>query len=77
LEANIRKEIINSAEGLIIDVELFDVYRGSQVEPGKKSLAYHITYQSNERTLTDEEAESIQSKIIGHLLKKFKAKIRG
>ncbi|OIP23503.1 phenylalanine--tRNA ligase subunit beta [bacterium CG2_30_33_46] len=77
LEANIRKEIINSAKGLIIDVELFDVYRGSQVEPGKKSLAYHITYQSNERTLTDEEAESIQSKIIGHLLKKFKAKIRG
>ena len=37
-------------------IEFFDVYRGDQLPVGKKSLAFHLTYQSFDRTLTLEDA---------------------
>ena len=37
----------------VTDVRLFDVYRGEQIGAGKKSLAYSLTYQAEDRTLTD------------------------
>ncbi len=53
--------IINSAGGsLVRDVDLFDMYQGDN----KKSLAFHIIFQSNERTLTDKEVNQLQDKII-------------
>lgn len=48
---------------LVSGYELFDVYRGPQVPDGWKSLAYGITYQHPERTLTDEEVNELHEKI--------------
>jgi phenylalanyl-tRNA synthetase beta chain len=58
-------------------VRLFDVYRGEQIGAGKKSLAYSLTYQDPERTLTDKDAAKIRNKIIRRLERELGATLRG
>ena len=60
---------------VLTDVKLFDVYRGSQIGAGKKSLAYSLTYQA-EKTLTDKEAAAIRNKIVRRLENELGAKLR-
>jgi phenylalanyl-tRNA synthetase beta chain len=56
---------IRSAGGkLLVDVRLFDVYRGRGVEAGKKSLAFSLTYRDPERTLTDDEVSAAHEKVV-------------
>jgi phenylalanyl-tRNA synthetase beta chain len=57
-------------------VRLFDVYRGKQIEAGKKSLAYSLTYQALDRTLTDQEAAKIRNKIVKRLEQELGAQLR-
>jgi phenylalanyl-tRNA synthetase beta chain len=61
---------------LVSQVYVFDVYTGKQVPQGKKSLAFSIRYQSPERTLTDEEVDKTQHKIIEKLSRELGAIIR-
>ena len=61
---------------LVSRVMIFDVYSGGQVPPGKKSLAYRITYQSPAHTLTDEEVNKVQQKILGKLSHQLGATLR-
>jgi phenylalanyl-tRNA synthetase beta chain len=61
---------------LLRDVRLFDVYRGSNLPQGKKSLAYALTYQASDRTLTDKEVAKVHAKIVGRLEKMLGAKLR-
>ncbi len=61
---------------LLRDVRLFDVYRGEQIGHGKKSLAYSLTYQDPERTLTDKKVSKVRRKIIRHLEKTLGAHLR-
>jgi phenylalanyl-tRNA synthetase beta chain len=61
---------------LISDLILFDVYSGKQVATGKKSLAYRLVYQSPEHTLTDEEVNKVQEKILARLVKELGATLR-
>jgi len=75
-ESKVRETIMKSGQELVSSIELFDVYHGSQVEVGKKSLAYHINYQSTKKTLTDEEVNAVHQKIIKSLTKKFNANLR-
>ena len=42
----------------------FDVYRGEQVGEGRKSIAFAVTFQSAERTLTDEDAAELRERIV-------------
>lgn len=57
--------LINAAGGpLVRDVDLFDLYEGDEVADGKKSFAFHIIFQSDDRTLTDKEVNQLQDKII-------------
>ncbi|MCS7059820.1 MAG: phenylalanine--tRNA ligase subunit beta [Anaerolineae bacterium] len=59
---------IRAAGGhLLSDARLFDVFRGEQIGPGRKSLAYALTYRAPDRTLTDKEAEKVRNKIIRSL----------
>ncbi len=59
---------INAAGGeLVNDVDLFDIYEGDEIPQGKKSLAFHIIYQSSERPLSSKEIDSIQREIIQSL----------
>ncbi|GAI87158.1 unnamed protein product, partial [marine sediment metagenome] len=61
---------------LVEQVTLFDVYSGEQVPPDKKSLAYRITFQSPTHTLTDEEVNQVQQKILNKLSHEFGATLR-
>jgi phenylalanyl-tRNA synthetase beta chain len=54
----------------------FDVYRGEQVGPGRKSVAFAVSFQSAERTLTDEEAAALRGKIVAALSERFGAELR-
>ncbi len=62
---------------LVAGVSLFDLYTGEPVPRGKKSLAYRITYQSPNQTLTDDEVNHIQEQIIGRLARELGASLRG
>lgn len=69
------QEIIESSP-LVAKVTLFDVYTGEQVPRGKKSLAYRILYQSPSRTLTDEEVNGEQERILERLGRELGAILR-
>ncbi|MBC8496290.1 MAG: hypothetical protein H8D37_01390 [Chloroflexi bacterium] len=56
---------------------MFDIYRGEQIGAGKKSLAYSLTYQNPERTLTDKDAAKLRNKIIKRLERELGAQLRG
>ncbi|MBM2831332.1 MAG: phenylalanyl-tRNA synthetase, beta subunit, partial [Dehalococcoidia bacterium] len=62
---------------LVSGVTAFDCYTGTGVPPGKKSLAFNIVYLSPERTLTEEEVNSIQDRILARLAQEVGAKLRG
>jgi phenylalanyl-tRNA synthetase beta chain len=58
-------EVIRAAGGpLLGEVRLFDMYRGKQVSPGKKSLAFSLAFQAQDRTLTDAEVEGEKLRIV-------------
>jgi phenylalanyl-tRNA synthetase beta chain len=54
----------------------FDVYRGEQVGEGRKSIAFAATFQSAERTLTDEDAAKLRERIVNALHERFGAELR-
>ena len=54
-------------------MSVFDEYRGEQIGEGKKSLAFRTAYGSPERTLTDEEAAAVRSRIVEALAERFGA----
>ena len=57
-------------------VELFDVYEGKQVQEGKKSMAYNLSFRSHDKTLTDDEVNQAMTQIIDLLAKTYQADIR-
>ncbi len=61
---------------LLKEISLFDIYTGKQVPEGKKSLAYRLTFQSDEHTLTDEEVDKVQEEIIKKLAAELGASLR-
>lgn len=62
---------------LLQRVVLFDVYRGDQIAPGKKSLAYALTFQAADRTLSDNDVTKVREKIIARLKREIGAEVRG
>ena len=62
---------------LLTGAELFDVYRGDSIPAGTKSLAFALTYQPKEKTLTDKEIDKAHQKIESRLVHVLKAQIRG
>ncbi len=74
------EDIIRAAmkgKGPILEsMTLFDVFRGDAVGAGKKSLAFHVRYQSLERTLTDDEVGAEHDRLAGELKRKVGAALR-
>lgn len=68
--------VISAQSDLLVRYELFDVYSGSQIGAGKRSLAWHLAFRHHERTLTSQEADEELSKIIKALETQFKAELR-
>jgi phenylalanyl-tRNA synthetase beta chain len=54
----------------------FDVYRGEQVGEGRKSIAFTVSFQSPERTLTDEDAAALRERVVKALRERFAAELR-
>lgn len=75
--ADIEKAMTKVAGQNLTQITLFDVYTGKQVEEGKKSLAFSLTFQSNDKTLTDAEIDPAIEKIVAKLQKDFNANLRG
>ncbi len=67
LAGQIEAVIQKKGGALAESYELFDVYEGSQIMDGFKSLAYKITFRANDRTLTDDEVNGLMDKIISEL----------
>ena len=57
----------NQERRLIEDVYLFDQYTGPPIPPGKKSLAYSLSYRAADRTLTDAEVNQVHGQLIAAL----------
>src|SRR5436305_2068953 len=73
---DVHDAIVRSGGELLRSATLFDVYTGEPIPPGKKNLTYSLVYQSQDRTLTDAEANAIQERIIRALHEEFGAVLR-
>lgn len=69
--------IKHAAGNLLNTVSVFDVYQGEGVPEGKKSLAFRLSFQSPERTLTDDEVTGLREKVVQSIQEKHSATLRG
>ena len=70
-------QVMTQAGGKLLEnVELFDEYRGENVPDGQRSLAFSLTYQARDRTLTDEEVEPLLEKVRKALTQEFAVTLR-
>ncbi len=67
---------IKSASPLCESVELFDVYKGEQIESGYKSVAFSLKLRSDEKTLVDTQIQECMNAVLNALVEKFDAKLR-
>ncbi|MBI5569490.1 MAG: phenylalanine--tRNA ligase subunit beta [Desulfomonile tiedjei] len=72
----IKQLISRLGHDIIASVVLFDIYRGESIPEGYQSVAFRIRYQSEERTLTDEEVQAIHSRVVTALQAELGAMMR-
>ena len=71
------EEVITASAGkLLRGVRLFDIYRGTGVPEGKKSMAFSLELRADDRTLTDSASEAVTSKVLAALADKLGAVLR-
>ncbi|MBF0517089.1 MAG: phenylalanine--tRNA ligase subunit beta [Nitrospirae bacterium] len=73
---NIIKNESLDPEHLIESVEIFDHYRGKNIPEGRKSLAYHIVYRSQDRTLLDSDVDTLHAEIVKSVMTKTGGTLR-
>jgi phenylalanyl-tRNA synthetase beta chain len=74
--ARVEALLRSSGAPLLAETRLFDVYEGKGVPEGQKSLAYSLTFQAADRTLTEAEIEAVQQSIVNALAAEFGAVLR-
>jgi phenylalanyl-tRNA synthetase beta chain len=72
--AAVEQAIRESAGSLLRAAVVFDVFR---FPDGRRSLAWRLTFQADDRTLTDDEVNRIQERIVGRLGERFNITLRG
>ncbi len=72
LEVAIREKAGKNLE----ELQLFDIYRGTQIAEGFKSVAFNLTFRAKDRTLTEEEVSKPMAKIVANLEEKLQAQLR-
>ena len=71
------EDVITAAAGkLLRGVKLFDIYRGTGVPEGKKSMAFSLELRADDRTLTDSDSEAVVTKVLAALKEKLNAILR-
>ena len=77
IPAGVVEGLIRQTGGMYLKaVQLFDVYRGDPIPPGKKSLAFSLTFQSPTKTLTDKDTAKLRKKIMNRLQREIGAVLR-
>ena len=71
--ATVRGTIRSAAPATLIQIREFDRYQGKGVPDGKVSLSFRLTFQSPERTLTDDEVQAAMQRIIDALTRELQA----
>jgi phenylalanyl-tRNA synthetase beta chain len=74
--ASVAAAIRRHGAGLLVDVELFDIYRGRPLADGEKSLAWRLRFQAPDRTLTEAEVDAVVGAISGGLASDVGGRIR-
>jgi phenylalanyl-tRNA synthetase beta chain len=75
--ADIVRAAQNVDRKLITGVTVFDVYEGKGIDPGKKSIAIAVTLQPRDKTMTDEEIDTLAGKIVAEVSKRTGGTLRG
>ena len=75
--ADITRAAQNVDKKLIVGVTVFDVYEGTGIEPGKKSVAITVTMQPRDKTMTDQEIDALGQKIVAEVGKRTGGVLRG
>ena len=68
--------ISNEAGALLVNLELFDEYRGEGIDSGRKSLALGLTLQDSSRTLKDKAVDDVMERVVGALSSRLSAQLR-
>ena len=74
--AQIEAVVKEAGTELLRSVKLFDIYRGKQVQEGKKSMAFSLTYRAADRTLTDEDVQAVHGGVLAALEEKLGVTLR-
>ncbi len=74
---SVERVIREAGKPLVNEVVLFDVYRGAQVGSGKKSLAFSLSYQAPNRSLSDRDVTKLRQRIIRTVERELGAQLRG
>jgi phenylalanyl-tRNA synthetase beta chain len=73
----VEQEIRQQGGTLLKSVALFDVYAGKDFESGTRSVAWSLTFQADDRTLTDGEVNALHAAIIEAVKTRFRVEVRG
>ncbi|MBQ7643372.1 MAG: phenylalanine--tRNA ligase subunit beta [Clostridia bacterium] len=74
--AEVEEVILSAAKGAVKSVKLFDVYEGAQVGENKKSMAFTLTFGSDEKALSSEDVDALVKRILGALKHRLNAELR-
>jgi phenylalanyl-tRNA synthetase beta chain len=73
----VEREIRARGGGLLKRVALFDLYAGESIDPGKRSVAWSLVFQADDRTLTDAEVNALHAAIVKAVTARFRIQVRG
>ncbi|MBI3958376.1 MAG: phenylalanine--tRNA ligase subunit beta, partial [Chloroflexi bacterium] len=73
----VRDALVAGGGDLLVDVELFDIYRGAPLTVNQKSLAWRVAYQSAERSLTEKEVSTLRARIVSAVEEATGGALRG
>ena len=73
---DVQRVILKAGYPLVTEAALFDVYRGEQIEAGKKSLAFALSYQAPNRSLSEKDVTKLRKRLIKSLTNKLGAQLR-
>ena len=74
--AQVEAVITEAAGKLLRGVKLFDIYRGTGIPEGKKSMAFSLELRADDRTLTDGDSDGVMNKVLSSLKDKLNAVLR-
>ena len=75
--ARVREVLISAGPAIVKSVEVFDVYHGKGIEPGKRSLAFRVLMQDTQRTLEDSEVDVAMAAMLAGAESTLGARLRG